>query len=74
MKRSDLTTYEVLSAVQKLGQTFGYCHLVEKYPVKIVDAAFEREVGLGRLNYGVSLRTAWIEPAGVAWLDANVLV
>lgn len=67
-KRSDLDTTTVLRAVAEHGQIVGHTALCERFPVKVVDAAFEREVGMGRLNYGVTLRSAWLEPAGLRWL------
>jgi hypothetical protein len=71
MKRSDVGTRTVLRAVVEHGQIGGYVHLCETYPAKVVAAAFEREVVAGRLDYGVTLRSAWIEPAGRRWLVEN---
>lgn len=59
MKRSDLTTAEVLATVESAGFK-AYEILAERYPGKIVLAAFEREVNAGRLDYGVSLARPWL--------------
>lgn len=67
-KRSDLDTGVVLRAVAQYGQINGYKELCKQFPTKVVDAAFEREVIADRLDYGVTLRSAWIEPAGHRWL------
>ena len=64
MKRADLSTLDVLRAIEEHGQIAGHEHLCSLYPAKVVAAAFEREVARGNLDYGVTLRSAWIEPAG----------
>lgn len=61
MKRSDLDTATVLAAVAD-GE--GYTSLCERFPHKIVLAAFEREIQRGNLEYGVSVQTAWLTPQG----------
>lgn len=35
--------------------------LAHKYPVKVIMAKMQKLVDRGILNYGVSLRTAWVE-------------
>ena len=35
--------------------------LINKYPVKVILRKMEKMVDRGILNYGVSLRTAWVE-------------
>jgi hypothetical protein len=66
-KRSDVTTRMVLAAVAE--HRFGAMSvLAERYPWKVVERAFEREVAAGRLNYGISLRGCWLEPKGSALL------
>lgn len=42
--------------------------LAEKYPEKVILAKMERMVGRGLLDYGVSLRTAWV----VEWPKVGV--
>lgn len=59
MKRSDLSTAEVLATVRRVGFR-AYETLAERYPGKVVLAAFEREVNAGRLDYGVSLAYPWV--------------
>lgn len=59
MKRSDLTSAEVLETVTRAGFQ-AYERLAESYPSKVVLAAFEREVNAGRLDYGVSLARPWV--------------
>lgn len=63
MKRSDLTTEAVLTAVRD-HFPFAYEHLAEQYPGKVVIAAFEREVRRDRLDYGVSLARPFLTPKG----------
>lgn len=71
LKRSDLTTEEVLRTVCVHG-TSAWTMLRRRYPPKIVLAAYQREVDAGRLDYGVSLVRPWLTPKGVAWsLDHN---
>lgn len=68
MKRSDLTTAQVLEAVHTHGFS-AFEHLAETYPEKIVQAAFERDVRSGLLEYGVSLGRPWLSPTGKRQLE-----
>lgn len=63
VKRSDLTSLDVLQAVAEHGFD-AWQKLADRFPVKVVDRAFEREVAAGRLDFGVSLRRCWLEPKG----------
>ncbi|GAA2929766.1 hypothetical protein [Streptomyces enissocaesilis] len=63
MKRSDLTTTEVLVAVHT-HQFRAFEHLTETYPSKVVCAAFERDIRSDLLECGVSLVRPWLAPAG----------
>ena len=67
MKRSDVSTFDVLHACfirdmevmpwQRIAASTGA-------PEKVVYAAMRREERRGYLEYGVSLRTAWLTDAG----------
>lgn len=59
VKRSDLTTDEVMNAIRQHNRQ-AWERLTDIYPEKVVLAAFEREVDAGRLEYGVSLKRPWI--------------
>lgn len=63
MKRADLDTETVLRAVYR-HRFQAYEHLCERYPKKVVLAAFEREVDRGNLEYGVSITRPWVTPHG----------
>ena len=74
MKRSDLDTFTVLSAVADnppLGSMDAFNKFCETYPPNLVLAAWNREIDAHRLDYGVSPRTSWITPEGRAWLDSH---
>lgn len=59
VKRSDLSTAEVMAAVTAHG-TRAWDALCEIYPPKVVRAAFQREVTKGRLDYGVCIERSFI--------------
>lgn len=61
MKRSNVTTSAVLAAVAERNRCAA---LFDQYPEKVVLAALEREDRRGLIECGVSLRTAWLTPAG----------
>jgi hypothetical protein len=63
VKRSDLDTRDVVTAVQQ-HQFRAFEALAEQYPEKIVQAAFSRDVRSGYLDYGVALERPWLTPAG----------
>jgi hypothetical protein len=65
MKRSDLDSQLILGTVACWG-VHAWERLVEKYPPKLVLAAIEREVGAGRLNYGVAMRRPFLTDQGRA--------
>ncbi|MEU0991944.1 hypothetical protein [Streptomyces sp. NPDC005953] len=69
MKRSDLSTREVLTAIRE-HQFNAFQVLASKYPSKVVRAALTREAKAGRLEYGVSLDRPWLTPHGERQLDA----
>jgi hypothetical protein len=70
MKRSDISTFEVLSSIQDPEIKKPYEHLIEKYnaPEKIVFRAFERDYDKGYLEYGVSLCCSWLTDLGIKYL------
>ncbi|MFE0699131.1 hypothetical protein [Streptomyces sp. NPDC058872] len=63
MKRSDLSTETVLTAVATYGSR-AFEHLEADYPPKIVAAAMARDTSAGLLDYGVSAVRPWLTPAG----------
>jgi hypothetical protein len=64
VKRSDLGTAEVLSAIRDHGSK-AFEHLAATYPAKIVRAAFARDGRTGLLDFGVSLDRPWLSPAAL---------
>lgn len=65
MKRSDLPTAIVLEAIEQHGvEAIDY--LREEFPEKVILAAFRRDAAY--LDYGVSERRPWLEPAGTRYL------
>lgn len=70
MKRADLTTQTVLEAVR--GHfPLAYEHLAQRYPGKVILAAFEREYRKSRLEYGVSEARPFLTPEGWQWLGQS---
>lgn len=73
MKRSDIPTKAVLMACHRFHNGADLAPLeilMHEFnaPEKVVYAAMEREDSKGRINYGVSLRTAWVTPKGYEFL------
>lgn len=73
MKRSDIPTRAVLMACHKFHNDDDLAPwkiLMDEFnaPQKVIYAAMEREVSKGHLDYGVSLRTAWVTPKGYEFL------
>lgn len=67
MKRSDLPTVSVLSAVNTFG--FKAYHVLSQFiPPKIVAAAFSRDIGSGYLECGVSELKPWITAKGAGFM------
>ncbi len=69
MKRSDIPTKAVLMACNKFHKERGlspFQILINEFnaPEKVVYAAMERESKKGLIEYGVSLRLAWITEKG----------
>jgi hypothetical protein len=62
VKRSDLHTYAVLSAIADGFGAFGI--LAQTYPRKVVLAAFRREDRARRTEYGVAEHLPWMTPKG----------
>jgi len=61
MKRSDITEQEIIDACDRFHS--GDAETPEQvlpYPPKVILAKMERMVDKGILEYGVSLRTAWV--------------
>lgn len=68
MKRKDLDTLTVLTAIKEHGVE-AIDHLLETYPEKIVLAAYRRDARY--IDYGVSERRPWLEPPGIRYLREN---
>lgn len=70
MKRSDISTLTVLSAALEAHRggvrkaTWEYILEKTNTPMKIIYAAMDREDRAGYLEWGVSLRTAWLSEKG----------
>lgn len=76
IKRKDIPTKSVLIACHefhKNKEDAPWRQLVKKFnaPEKVVYAAMERDYDKGLLEYGVSLRTAWVTDEGYKWLQEN---
>ncbi|GHE32379.1 hypothetical protein GCM10017673_39130 [Streptosporangium violaceochromogenes] len=69
MKRSDLNTPTVLAAIQEHGFA-ALAELAERFPRKVVLAAYAREERAGNLEYGVSAGSPWLTSKGEATLRA----
>lgn len=63
MKRSDLTTQDVLEAVRDHFPS-AYAHLTERFPKKVVIAAFERETRKGLLDFGTTIARPFLTAEG----------
>ena len=74
MKRSDISDRQVVACAVRwrngAGNQFVTDLIVAETgaPLKVAEAAMERAVSRGLLDYGVSLRTAWATEAGLALL------
>lgn len=71
MKRADLDTATVLRTLARYTLD-AYDVLAQRFPRKIVLAAFEREVDRGLIEYGTWLGRPWLTPEGRQWLAENV--
>ena len=67
MKTSDIPAEEIFAACDTfhangvaLGAQTPDIALADKYPPKLILAKMERLARQGKLDYGVSLRTAWV--------------
>lgn len=69
-KRSDLTTDALLAVVRQHG-FHAFESLASAYPAKLVQAAIERDIRAGYLEYGVSLTRPWLTPQGDWRLSAD---
>ena len=63
MKRSDLSTTELLETVDRY-RTAAWGVLTDKYPPKLVLAAIDRDTRRGLLNWGVSPVYPWLTEKG----------
>ncbi|KKL89641.1 hypothetical protein LCGC14_1912660 [marine sediment metagenome] len=64
MKASDIPEAEIFAACDAFhnkGAPTPDVALATKYPPKVILAKMEKLVEQGKLDYGVSLRTAWVE-------------
>lgn len=70
MAMKDITDLQVLQAqcryLENTSGPFGYELLAQEtgQPVKVCYRCLERAASHGYLDYGVSLRTAWLTPLG----------
>lgn len=77
MKRSDISTITVLLAAllahskdnMDHKMTWEYIKIATEAPEKIIYAAMDREDRNGNLEWGVSLRTAWLSDKGKLRLE-----
>lgn len=68
----DLSELEILEAVERSGSPECPCAgmaLAEKWPAKVVNAKMTAMVNKDLLDYGVSVRCAWLTKAGEERLD-----
>lgn len=74
MKRSDISDLQVVACAIRWrngthpGFVTDMLARETGAPLKVAEAAMERAVSRGLLDYGVSLRTAWATDAGMALL------
>lgn len=82
MRTSDISDVQVCEAYRRWGVEAEACvhaartaevHLMEMTgaPIKVALSAMSRASRHGLVNYGVSLRTGWLEDAGKQLLDIN---
>ncbi len=72
MHRRDVSELDILQAVRATRQSKSvyipnqapYISLAHKYPVKLIMARMHQLNDQGLLDYGVSLRTAWLTKIG----------
>ena len=69
MKRKDISTFVVLTAAERAhiysgAGTWRWIQAMINAPEKVIYAAMERDHDKGYLEYGVSLRTAWLTEKG----------
>ena len=74
MKRSDIPTRAVLEACHRFhnrGNLAPLQILMNEFnaPEKVVYSAMERDLAKEFIDYGVSLRTAWVTPEGYKFLE-----
>lgn len=69
-KRTHVDTWAVLAAVRD-HEFAAFRELVAAFPAKVVLAAFRRETGRGRLEYGVAEHRPWLTSRGRAWLTEH---
>lgn len=74
MKTSDISDREILEAVEAFhASTFGQTPdeaLAAKYPVKVIMSKMNKMDTRGLIDYGVSLRGAWITDKGRDYLKS----
>jgi hypothetical protein len=64
MQAKDISWKEFLEAVNGNDGLSAYTLLCSKYPTKVVMAKYDMANRKGYLDYGVSLRTAWLTSKG----------
>ncbi|MCK5019632.1 MAG: hypothetical protein KAS32_21415 [Candidatus Peribacteraceae bacterium] len=79
MKRSDIPTKAVLLACHKRheggGELAPWQALMQEFkaPEKVVYAAMERDDERGLIDYGVSIRHAWVTDKGYSFLVKRLI-
>jgi hypothetical protein len=77
MKRADISDLQVVVCAVRWREGSGAGFVTDLLaeltgaPYKVAEAAMERAVRRGLLDYGVSLRTAWPTEAGLALLTSG---
>lgn len=67
-KRSDIPTDTVLRTIHEHGFN-AFERLEQRFPAKVVLAAFARDDDRGLIEYGTTLRRPWLTPEGRAAID-----
>lgn len=73
MSRKDITDAQVVQAYLDRGVGFAYDVLMREtgLPLNVCYAAMERAYARGLVDYGASLRTAWVTEKGMALVKAE---
>jgi hypothetical protein len=74
VKASDISEFELLEYIQKRRQNWelptpDLVWMERGFPLKVVYAKLQKLLDRGLIEYGVSLRTGWLTPAGERRLE-----